>query len=242
MNTYTPFRKAPTYVLAAALAAALGVPATASAGVFSSIFELHESTSANGNPNNADAIDNGMNPAEDWESVNTEYNKVPGIYGGDAVVRVFVPDFPGLPGVSFTRVQDDPAYGQHCKDVKDLAPNATTGDAGCLVITGGIPDKNQITNGYAAFYVYDGPETAVTDPLGATINYDEGDGDNLLEHHPGDLFVLMGGDLHAENGNASWGGWFTRNDLEISNGAFTTGRAIGDILVVAEFQLSLIHI
>ncbi|MEO1751944.1 hypothetical protein [Thiofaba sp. EF100] len=218
-----PFRKAPTYVLAVAIAAAIGAPVTASAGGFSSIFELHETTSENGNPNNADAMDYPPGGPEDWAFVNTEYNKAPGTYNGKAAVRVFVPDFPGLPGVPFTRVQDDPAFGTQCKDVLDLS--------GCKVITGGIPDKNQITNGYAAFYVYDGPVTDVLDSLNNPVPSNGGN----LQHLPGDLIVVMGGDLHAENGSASWGGWFTRNKLQISGNSFVNGRAVGDILVVAEF-------
>ncbi|MFZ5465929.1 MAG: hypothetical protein ACOZAI_01545 [Pseudomonadota bacterium] len=235
MNISTPFKKAPTYVLAAAIAAAIGAPATASAGVFSSIFELHESTSAGGNASNADAIDSGttypsgpLSLPEDWSSTNHDlwmmlqnpsHTPTYEPQGGKAVVRAFIPDYPGLPGVSFTSVQDDPAFGAGCKDVTDLTE--------CVVVTGGIPAKDQITNGYAAFYSYAGPATPVLDTSGNPVNG--------LQHLPGDLIVVMGGDLEAENGSAAWGGWFSRNTLEVSGSSFTNGRAIGDILVVVEF-------
>lgn len=212
MNQHAHFRHT---ALAAAIAAALALPAISHAGVLDGIFELE-----------GNAIDSPAGGPEDWSSVNTEYNKIPGTYAGAAKVRVFVPDFPGLPGVPFTRVQDDPAFGAGCKDINDLT--------GCTVVTGSIPDKNQITNGYAAFYAYDGPETAVKNPDGSTIPFNGG----VLTHRPGDLIVTMGGDLHVENGSASWGGWFTRKPIEINaaGSGFTFGRSVGDILVVAEFH------
>lgn len=215
MKTIEQFKKAPTYVLAAAIAAALAMPVTASAGVFSSIFEME-----------GDAVDSPAGGAEDWSKVNTEYNKIPGIYSGNAKVRVFVPDYPGLPGVSFTSEQDDPAFGSGCKDNVDLT--------GCALTTGSIPAKDQITNGYAAFYSYAGPATNVQNPNGSTIPFNGG----VLQHLPGDLIIAMGGDLHVENGSASWGGWFTRKSLEINTAGtgFVHGRTVGDILVVADFH------
>lgn len=74
--------------------------------------------------------------------------------------------------------------------------------------TGGFPDKDDITNAYAAGY-------------------------NLS----GDLVIYFGADRYANNGDAQLGFWFLQDDVyENNDGTFHGVHHIGDILILAHFS------
>ncbi|MGD9000137.1 MAG: hypothetical protein PVF75_06960, partial [Granulosicoccaceae bacterium] len=173
----------------------------------------------------------GYKGGEDWETLNTEANKTPGTYSGNAVVREFVPDSPRIntvfPGVYVSDDDDQTVYsGQSCKDVEDLA--------NCTNSAKGFPDKDDIENAYAAIFlnevarpIWSGLEpdgtpicTPYTDEFGVVINnpaHDEpgenpywGQTPDYVQcqwHELGDVLLYMGLDLAVGNGSASLGAW-----------------------------------
>lgn len=72
---------------------------------------------------------------------------------------------------------------------------------------GAVPDKNEITNAYAAAY-----------------------------NKAGDLVVYFGADRYATNGNSNLGFWFLQQDVApVDGGSFSGEHQPGDILVLSEF-------
>ncbi len=72
---------------------------------------------------------------------------------------------------------------------------------------GAVPDKDEITNAYAAAYKKNG-----------------------------DLILYFGADRYATNGNAALGFWFTQDDVApVSGGTFSGQHRNGDVLVLSEF-------
>lgn len=105
-----------------------------------------------------------------------------------------------------TGIVSDPAgqtifTGGSTKDDLDIS--------GWLHSTGSVPDKNEITNAYAAAY-------------------DDG----------GDLAVYFGLDKFSVNGNSNVGFWFLQNSIPEplpANGTFGISHEVGDVLVLSEF-------
>jgi len=80
---------------------------------------------------------------------------------------------------------------------------------------GSVPDKDEITNAYAAAY------TVTTTGNGAQA---------------GDLVLYYGADRFAQNGSSNNGFWFFKNNVAPkADGTFTGTHAVGDILIVSEF-------
>ncbi|MGE5893877.1 MAG: hypothetical protein ACM34I_07465, partial [bacterium] len=97
-------------------------------------------------------------------------------------------------------------------------------------------DKDDITNGYAAAYVYGGPpicDAGFSCLLG---------GDRSGCHCPGDLIVFYGLDRFANNGSAQVGFWFFQNEIGLTDiprsGGFEFSgvHAVGDVLVQSNFS------
>ena len=80
---------------------------------------------------------------------------------------------------------------------------------------GSVPDKNDITNAYAAAYT-------------ATANM----GDTVA----GDTIIYFGADRFANTGDAFLGFWFFKNEIIAEDdGSFSGFHALGDILVLVNF-------
>jgi hypothetical protein len=72
---------------------------------------------------------------------------------------------------------------------------------------GSVPDKDEITNAYAAAYA-----------------------------SGGDTVLYFGADRFANNGSSTIGFWFFRNAVETNaNGTFSGAHSVGDILIVSDF-------
>ncbi|RCX29922.1 hypothetical protein DFQ59_106157, partial [Thioalbus denitrificans] len=237
METSTPSKNSRAIWLASIclLVGVLGfgaVPASAASGIFTRIFEMEGNAI---DENDASLYKEG----EDWQRTNNDiwvdlWNTylpsatkptgwdfdVP--YSGKAAVRVFVPDYPGLPGFVGT-IFDDNIFGAGCKDDLDLNT--------CKSETGNSPDKNQWTNGYAAFYNIEG--------LAAPVPVD-GLPPGTLYHQNGDLVIVMGGDVHDGDGSSQVGGWLFRQqvpaELIVPGEDFPFSRSIGDILVTVDWS------
>ena len=80
---------------------------------------------------------------------------------------------------------------------------------------GSVPDKDEITNAYAAAYLApDGPDQ------GSAL----------------DLILYFGSDRFAQNGTANVGFWFTQQTVApIAGGLFSGAHETGDTLVLSEF-------
>jgi len=80
---------------------------------------------------------------------------------------------------------------------------------------GSVPDKDEITNAYAAAYLA---------PDGGDPGTDE------------DLIIYFGSDRYAQNGSANVGFWFTEESVgPIAGGLFSGVHHTGDTLVLSEF-------
>lgn len=82
-------------------------------------------------------------------------------------------------------------------------------------VNGSVPDKDEITNAYAAAYlVPDGDDPGTAD----------------------DLILYFGSDRYAQNGSANVGFWFTKQQVApLANGTFSGTHETGDTLVLSEF-------
>ncbi len=114
--------------------------------------------------------------------------------------------------VAFTGVIPDP--GQQTifkggrKDIQDISDWSWKND-------GGFPDKNDITNAYAAAYTC--PET----------------GPNCTA---GDLIIYFGADRYSNTGDAFMGFWFFKDRVSLNgDGTFSGTHQIGDILVLVNY-------
>ncbi|MEN8170815.1 MAG: hypothetical protein ABFS08_11390 [Pseudomonadota bacterium] len=145
---------------------------------------------------------------DDWENL---YGG-----GGSALAHIVtIPDQIGLPGF----VGPDNIFHHGCSDVKDIF--------GCYVKVGDktLPDKDDWTNGSIALYTYTGPNVDVTGAPG-------------LQHETGDLIIVMQGDIHAPNGDASIGAWFFQDDIITAPAPgehFPIHRTPGDLFIEADY-------
>lgn len=74
--------------------------------------------------------------------------------------------------------------------------------------SGSVPDKDEITDAYAAAYVKDG-----------------------------DLLIYFGSDRLAQNGSSNVGFWFLKDQVgPVADGTFSGKHEVGDILVLSEFS------
>ncbi len=74
--------------------------------------------------------------------------------------------------------------------------------------SGSVPDKDEITDAYAASYV-------------------AADGDRI---------IYFGMDRFAQNGSANIGFWFFQNEVALNpNGTFSGAHTVGDVLILSEF-------
>jgi hypothetical protein len=130
-----------------------------------------------------DATDDPGAPGDDWSSVNSG--------GGTAFARTGVLADPA-PASIFT--------GGGSKDPIDI-PSWKFKD-------GSVPDKDNITNAYAAAY---------------TVN--------------GELLIYFGADRFANDGDAQLGFWFFQENVGLNaNGSFIGEHVVGDVLVLANFS------
>jgi hypothetical protein len=123
----------------------------------------------------------------------------------------------GGSSVAFTGIDPDPA-GQTIfttggsKDFADIPAWRHTG--------GSVPDKDEITNAYAAAYLVDD-----------TGGLPDGDADTL-----DDLIVYFGADRYAQNGSANIGFWFLEDQVgPVTGGTFSGVHKDGDTFVLSEF-------
>jgi hypothetical protein len=93
-------------------------------------------------------------------------------------------------------------------------------------------DKDDITNAYAAAYIYEGSEVCPPDTPSGDPSCTQ----------PGDLIICFGLDRFANNGSAQVGFWFFQNPVgltDISRGGgfeFSGVHAVGDVLVQSNFS------
>jgi hypothetical protein len=130
-----------------------------------------------------DAVDSPSVAGDDWNTVNAGSR-------GSAVARTGVLTDPGNTTI-FT--------GGGSKDPNDISSWAWKNDSG------GLPDKDNITNAYAAAY---------------NVN--------------GDLVIYFGADRFANDGDAQLGFWFFQQNVTTNvSGTFNGVHQVGDILVLA---------
>ncbi len=120
------------------------------------------------------------------------------------------------PGPGLTGVLPDPApqtifTGGGSKDYLDLS-GPFSGAGGWKNKSGGVPDKDDITNAYAVAY-------NVTNATGGK-----------------ELVIYAGADRFDNSGDAFIGFWFFQNRIGVSGGAFTGVHKKGDTLVLANFS------
>ncbi|ERI51696.1 hypothetical protein N878_06140 [Pseudomonas sp. EGD-AK9] len=127
--------------------------------------------------------------------------------------------------VAFTTILADPApltifTGGGSKDILDIPNWRHT--------NGSVPDKDDITNAYAAAYINPG---------------DVSHGGEVL-HKAGDMIIYFGLDRFANNGDAHAAFWFFQNDVGLNpNGTFVGQHAgrddangkRGDLMVLVEY-------
>ncbi|GAA2114813.1 prealbumin-like fold domain-containing protein [Nocardioides bigeumensis] len=141
----------------------------------------------------ANSVDNAA-AGEDW---NTLFNDTTGPAGSS---------------VAFTGIDADPAGTTifttgGSKDFADIPSWRHT--------TGSVPDKDEITNAYAAAYLA---------PDGADPGTEQ------------DLIVYFGADRYAQNGSANVGFWFLEQQVgPVAAGLFSGAHVAGDTLVLSEF-------
>jgi len=132
----------------------------------------------------ANAVDDGSVAGDDWDVVNLGG-------GGDSVASTGVLSDPA-PVTIFT--------GGGSKDYADIGSWRHK--------NGSVPDKDNITNAYAAAYNVDG-----------------------------DLVVYFGADRFANDGDAQLGFWFFQQNVTVNpNGSFNGAHVVGDVLVLANFE------
>jgi len=156
------------------------------------------------------AVDNsGEGPLpDDWNFVNPAAGAPPLTQvagGGNAQVAVFIND---------TGANDQIFTQGGSKDFNDVQPD-------WMHTTGSVPDKDEITNAYAARYVV--PTNSSTDCVTGNCT-------------AGHQILVFGGDRFATNGDANIGFWFFQNPVSpIAAGAFSGFHLDGDIFVLSAF-------
>ena len=133
-----------------------------------------------------DAVNDPAVLGDDWDTVNLGG-------GGSSIARTGVLADPGNATI-FT--------GGGSKDPIDISSWAWKDN------TGGLPDKDNITNAYAAAYT-----------------------------NNGQLLIYFGADRFANDGDAQLGFWFFQQNITVNpNGSFNGVHQVGDLLVLANFS------
>ncbi|WP_339458263.1 hypothetical protein [Pseudomonas sp. EA_105y_Pfl2_R69] len=144
--------------------------------------------------------------------------------------------------ITFTGILADPApqtiyWKGGSKDINDI-PDWWQKD-------GSVPDKDDITNAYAA--AYNNPADVCLNAGGTVVLCSDAGAVGDPVHEAGDLIVYFGLDRYANSGDAFAGFWFFQDDVAISGSQFSgqhVGRvgmlgdadyAPGDLLVLVEY-------
>jgi Prealbumin-like fold domain len=135
-------------------------------------------------------------------------NTVDGAAAGDDWDQVFnaTDDCASIGAIACTFVEDEPNQtiftGGGSKDDLDI-PN-------WLSSTGSVPDKDELTNAYAALYSTGGMTPQAV--------------------------LYFGADRFAQNGSANLGFWFFKSPVSVNeDGTFSGVHSVGDILILSEF-------
>ena len=158
---------------------------------------------------NAAAAETGHGPGDDWATLS-------GGGGSAATYTGVLADIGADGGTQF--------QGGGSKDNNDITD--------WLWKAGEPLDKDDITNAYAAAYLYGGSEVC---PDGST----SGSPDCT---EPGNLIVYYGLDRYANNGSAQVGFWFLQSPVGLTDTAsqggfkFSGSHTVGDILVQSNFS------
>lgn len=135
--------------------------------------------------------------------------------------------------------------------IEDLAPKTIYWKGGSKDISdvpdwwqkaGGVPDKDDITNAYAAAYT--NPADVCVNAVGVAVACSETHVGGPV-HESGDLIVYFGLDRYANSGDAFAGFWFFQNEVALSGSQFSGqhkarvgaegGGNPGDMLVLVEY-------
>ena len=145
---------------------------------------------------------------DDWDRV---YSST-----GNYVGKVFVPD-------PTSQTFDDILTGGSTKDDLPLS--------GWRWTIGSVPDKDNITDAYAAGYTYTGEQDCPADSPPSGLH-------DPKCTNPGDTLLYFGADRFAQNGDSQIGFWFFKNAVAkvgTPTGSFSGDHAIGDILILSDF-------
>src|SRR3990167_7415730 len=226
MNTKHLMKKLPSCLLGAILAAGIASTTMVNAvdGDPPGLFELEGNTTDDGGA------------GTDWDPLYTESLKL-------------LQDPPGTPIypanlITFTGIVADPApqtifWKGGSKDINDINE--------WWHKDGSVPDKDDITNAYAA--AYSNPTRVCVDNLTdnnvVACNDDDSD---VIRHAEGDLIVYFGLDRYANDGDAFAGFWFYQNEVALSGSQFSgvhkarDADGPGDMLILVEYpQASNAH-
>lgn len=222
----TPFRKKASCLAVSAAITLLLLSSGAEARVCPCVFEM------DGNPQwdnpSAPTGWSGAWEPEDWEKPYRTWILPPTTppWTSKAKIYKLVTDMEGLPGFPPPGVTKDVIMGSGCKDVNDLTA--------CEPANHAVPDKDDYENGSFAAYVLP-PNFNSGNPLQAVDH--NGVAIQGVFHTPGDLVIVMQGDLYAANGDAALGGWIFKNHVTMPavGQKFATPRTVGDIFIEADF-------
>lgn len=146
------------------------------------------------------------------------------------------PNFGGMP-IAFTGILDDPApvtiyWKGGSKDILDI-PNWWFKD-------GSVPDKDDITNAYAAAYLIE--DDVCLDGNDDSILCSDGSAVSGPVHFTDDLVIYFGLDRFDNNGDAFAGFWFLQDKVTLNNSSQFDGAHVaktatdpGDLLVLVEY-------
>jgi hypothetical protein len=195
------------------LAASFSTPVFAVDGDPPGLFEL------DGNPQEGAA--NG----DDWETL---YNDC-----GDDGINDSNPALPCGNSGAFTGVKADPAptsifWKGGSKDTLDI-PNWWHKD-------GSVPDKDDLTNAYAAAYLV--PNDVCLNGSGDPVLCTDGTAIPGAVHDQGDLIIYFGADRFATNGDAFLGFWLFQDNVTLTSNQFDGQHTVDDILVVLDYPQS----
>jgi hypothetical protein len=144
--------------------------------------------------------------------------------------------------ITFTGIIDDPApqtiyWKGGSKDIYDIPS--------WWHKSGSVPDKDDITNAYAA--AYNNPADVCLTALGAAVDCSSPSAVGNPIHRAGDLIIYFGLDRYANSGDAFAGFWFFQDEVTLSGSKFTgthkarvgtpgqPGYEPGDLLVLVEY-------
>jgi len=218
------FKKLPSCLLGAIIAAstAVSVPVSAVDGIPPGLFELE------GNTTDEDVTGSGT----DWDPLYLESLKP----AADQ-------DYPANL-ITFTGITADPApqsiyWKGGSKDINDVTE--------WWYKDGSVPDKDDITNAYAA--AYSNPTKVCKKSAVDDTRVPCTDAGAVTVHDVGDLIVYFGLDRYANDGDAFAGFWFFQKEVALDGNNRFTGEhkardanGPGDMLILVEYpQASNAH-